>query len=92
MIGQLTKAATSIGANYAEANNAALKIDFRSKIFVAKKEAAETKYWLELFAEIQENKETCRKLWQECHFILMTLQKIVNSLNNKSKAEMVKVW
>ena len=83
MIEQLTKSATSIGANYAEANNAASKTDFRNKIFIAKKEAAETKYWLELFADIQDGKEICRQLWQECHYILMTLQKIISSLNSK---------
>ena len=83
MIEQLTKSATIIGANYAEANNAASKTDFRNKIFIAKKEAAETKYWLELFADIQDDKEICRQLWQECHYILMTLQKIISSLDSK---------
>ena len=84
MIEQLTKSATSIGANYAEANNASSKTDFRNKIFIAKKEAAETKYWLELFAEVCEDKETCRQLWKECHYILMTLQKIVSTLKEGS--------
>jgi four helix bundle protein len=83
MISQLIKSATSIGANYSEANNAASKTDFRNKIFIAKKEAAETKYWLDLFADVQEDRETCKNLKQECHYILMTLQKIVNTLNGK---------
>lgn len=87
MIEQLTKSATSIGANYAEANNASSKTDFRNKIYIAKKEAAETKYWLELFADMNESKEVCRKLWQECHYILMTLQKIVSSLRQGQKKE-----
>lgn len=87
MIEQLTKSATSIGANYAEANNASSKTDFRNKIYIAKKEAAETKYWLELFSEIIDQKDVCRGLWQECHFILMTLQKIINTLNDKSRTE-----
>jgi len=76
------RAATSIGANYAEANNASSKADFRNKIFIAKKEAAETKYWLELLAEVIEDKSLCRKLWQECHYILMTLQKVISTLKN----------
>lgn len=82
LISQLVRSATSIGANYAEANNAASKQDFKNKIFIAKKEAAETKYWLELLAEVTENKDDCRELWQECHYILMTLQKIISSINN----------
>lgn len=85
LISQLVRSATSIGANYAEANNAAPKSDFRNKIFIAKKEAAETKYWLELIAEITDDKATCRQLWQECHYILMTLQKIVTTLKNGKK-------
>lgn len=83
LIDQLIRSATSIGANYAEANNAASKADFRNKIFIAKKEAAETKYWLELLRDVTADKTTCEKLSQECHYILMTLQKIINTLNGK---------
>ncbi len=85
LIDQLIRSATSVGANYAEANNASSKIDFRSKIFIAKKEAAETEYWLTLLAEITEDKEACEDLRQECHYILMTLQKIISSLKNGEK-------
>jgi four helix bundle protein len=81
MIFQLVKSATSIGANYSEANNAASKQDFRNKIFIAKKEAAETKYWLSLLEDLVENKDTCLSLRQECHYILMTLQKIVTTVD-----------
>lgn len=81
MIRQLVKSATSIGANYAEANNASSKTDFKNKIYISKKEAAETKYWLELFGEMEEHKIKCRELWQECHYILMTLQKTISTLN-----------
>ena len=48
IIAQLVRAATSIGANYSEANNASSKNDFRNKIFICKKESQETKYWLKL--------------------------------------------
>ena len=82
IIFQLIKSATSIGANYSEANNASSKQDFRNKIFIAKKEAAETKYWLSLLEDLVENKETCLSLGKECHFILMTLQKIVSTVDH----------
>ena len=85
MIEQLVKSATSIGANYAEANNASSKTDFRSKIFIAKKEAAETEYWLELFGEMEEYSKQSMELKQECHYILMTLQKIISSLEKSKK-------
>lgn len=43
---QLIRSATSIGANYCEANGASSKKDFRNKIYICKKEAKETMYWL----------------------------------------------
>lgn len=82
LIDQLIRSTTSIGANYAEANNAASKTDFRNKIFIAKKEAAEAKYWLTLLEDIAKDKETCSELLRECHFILMTLQKIISTMAN----------
>ena len=45
---QLLKAATSIGANYREANRAESKEDFIHKTAIAEKEAVETVYWLEI--------------------------------------------
>ena len=85
LINQLIRSATSIGANYAEANNAASKIDFRNKIFIAKKEAAETKYWLALMIDLTENKDECARLSQVCHHLLMTFQKIINTLNSSKQ-------
>ncbi len=43
---QLLRAATSIGANVFEAQNAESKADFIHKMKVAAKEASETLYWL----------------------------------------------
>jgi four helix bundle protein len=45
---QLLRAATSVGANYREANRAESRDDFIHKIGVAEKEASETAYWLEV--------------------------------------------
>ena len=45
---QLLRAGTSIGANNAEACNAVSKQDFRSKSYIALKEARESLYWIEL--------------------------------------------
>ena len=50
---QLTKAGTSIGANYREANRARSKADFRNKIKICEGEASETQYWLEIVADIE---------------------------------------
>ncbi len=45
---QFLRSATSIGANYREANRAESKDDFIHKISVVEKETSETAYWLEL--------------------------------------------
>lgn len=48
---QLLRSATSIGANYREANRGVSRADFANKIGTVQKEAAETQYWLELLLE-----------------------------------------
>ena len=82
LMDQLIRSATSIGANYAEANNAASRSDFKNKIFIAKKEAAETKYWLSLLEDSVSDKAMCSKLIEDCHHLLMTFQKIISTLNH----------
>lgn len=48
---QLLRSGTSIGANIHEANYAASRADFISKMQIALKECYETSYWLELLTE-----------------------------------------
>ena len=45
---QLLRSGTSIGANNAEATSAISKADFKSKSYIALKEARESLYWIEL--------------------------------------------
>lgn len=45
---QLIRAAGSVGANYIEANESLGKRGFRMKIKISKKEAKESRYWLQL--------------------------------------------
>ena len=45
---QLLRSGTSIGANNAEACNAITKSDFKSKSYIALKEARESLYWIDL--------------------------------------------
>jgi four helix bundle protein len=78
---QLIRSATSIGANYTEANNAASRLDFRNKIFIAKKEAAETRYWLELLGRVNKNLAV-NDLLDEATQLLLILQKIISTMKN----------
>lgn len=50
---QLTKAGTSIGANYREANRSRSKADFKSKIKICLSESSETDYWLEIIQALK---------------------------------------
>ena len=53
LVYQLSKSATSVGANYREANRAESKDDFIHKIGIVVKEASETVYWLEVIQEVE---------------------------------------
>ncbi len=84
LIVQLVRSATSIGANYMEANAASSKKDFQNKIFICKKEAQETKHWLRMLARFdQEKREEIRKLWKEVQELTLIFQKITSSLKKK---------
>jgi len=80
LIIQLVRSATSIGANYMEANGASSKKDFTNKIFICKKESQETKHWLRMLAVcLPERKVEIRQLWQEAQELTMIFQKIASS-------------
>jgi four helix bundle protein len=50
---QLSRAATSVGANYRAACKGRSKADFISKITIVEEEADEIQYWLELLLELE---------------------------------------
>jgi four helix bundle protein len=81
VINQVIRSATSIGANYAEAQSAVSRRDFINKIGISKKEAAETRYWLQMIYSLN-NDETVLTCLKESQEILMILQKTVNTLRN----------
>lgn len=81
---QLTRSCTSIGANYAEACNSPSKVDFRNKIYIAKKEAAEARYWIDLVIELTRD-DSWKALRQEAHELLTILQSIINTLKGSSE-------
>ncbi len=51
LINQIVRSGTSIGANYREANETETKKDFLFRLRIARKEAKETIYWLNLIIE-----------------------------------------
>lgn len=81
ILDQLLRASSGIGANYTEANNAVSRLDFRNKIYTAKKEAAESRYWLRLFGKSNPDAEV-DELIDECTQLLLILQKSASTLKN----------
>jgi four helix bundle protein len=78
---QITKAGTSIGANYREANRSRSKADFRNKIKICESEASETQYWLEVIVEVGWLPwERIKKDYEECSELLA----IFTSINNQN--------
>ena len=81
IISQLVRSSTSVGANYCEANGSSSKKDFRNKIYICKKEIKETKYWIELLAQVEsEHKERLRIIWKEAQELTLIFSKISSSL------------
>lgn len=52
---QLGKSATSVGANYEEAQAGSSKADFKNKVRISLKEARESNYWLRVLKALEEN-------------------------------------
>ncbi|MCL5432092.1 MAG: four helix bundle protein [Patescibacteria group bacterium] len=82
LVDQAVRSGTSIGANYREANGASSKKDFQNKIFISKKEAKETVYWLRLIGgslDDEKLKGECRQLYQEAQEFVLIFGKIAYS-------------
>ena len=81
IIGQLVSSAGSVGANYREANEKLSKKDFLLRMKIARKEAKESTYWLELLRTANRSHE------KECDALIkesVELRKILSSIIDKS--------
>lgn len=73
---QVLRSGTSIGANIAEAECSISRKDFLAKIYIALKECAETKYWLELLYESEYiEQKPFESIYSDC----MELYRILSS-------------
>jgi len=79
VVSQVTRSVTSIGANFTEAQDASSKKDFVNKIYIAKKEAAETIYWLAIIAKLSNDNKEIVQLSDRVQKFVMMLQKIINT-------------
>lgn len=84
IIDQLIRSATSVGANYFEANGASSKKDFINKIAIAKKEVIETQHWLRMLVKTDNYLyKDIINLWDEAKQLGMILSKIISNVRNK---------
>jgi len=82
LVDQLIRSATSIGANYREANETETKKDFSFRIRICRKEGKETFYWLQLLSDTNPNfKNQINNLLDET----LELVKIFAAILMKSK-------
>jgi four helix bundle protein len=80
LISQLVRSASSVGANYMEADGASSKKDFLNKISLCNKEAKETMHWLRMIAVANPSKkEICRNLWREAHELSLIFSTIAKN-------------
>lgn len=83
---QVYRSGTSIGANIREAQRTQSNADFLSKMFIAYKEAEETKYWIELLRDngyLAENQ--CTTLLTDIERLLRILASITFTSKQKTK-------
>ena len=87
---QLLRAGTSIGANNAEACNAVSRQDFRSKSYIALKEARESLYWIELLKRNNYiDERQYQSIYEDCEELVKILvarcKKLDSELASKEK-------
>ena len=84
IVNQLVGAATSVGANYVEADDAVSKKEFLKSIGTCKKEAREAKHFLRMAVRaVPELKPQARKLWLEARELHLIFSKIWRSGKNE---------
>jgi four helix bundle protein len=84
LIRQIVRSATSIGANYCEADDAVSRKEFRQKIGTCKKESRETKHWCRMIAAAEPNTvEATRLLWKEAHELMLIFSSIFRKLSTR---------
>ena len=86
---QVLRSGTSIGANIAESQMAQSTPDFISKLYIALKEANETKYWLDLLLRTEYvTDEQYRSLNKDLRVMIGLLVTIIKKVKGELKTSL----
>lgn len=88
IISQLVRAATCIGANDCEADDAESKRDFRRKIALGRKESREPRFWCRMIAKAASTCKTrARAVWKEAREHNLIFARIVRTTDKNLPTE-----
>jgi four helix bundle protein len=80
LISQIVRSATSVGANYIEADDAVSRKEFLLKIGTCRKEARETKHWIRMIVKaFPAHREAATSLWREANELHLIFSKMRRS-------------
>lgn len=83
---QVLISGTSIGANIAEAFYAQSDADFIAKLYISRKEAGETIYWIELLQEATYLEiDVAQSILADCNELLKLLTSSIKTMKNKQE-------
>lgn len=83
---QVLRSGTSIGANISEAFYAQSDADFIAKLYISRKEAGETLYWIDLLKESAYiNEDVANSISNDCNELLKLLTSSVKTMKEKQK-------
>src|SRR5881398_2746654 len=84
LIPQLVRAATAVGANFCEADDAGSRKEFMYRVSLCKRESRETKHWLRMVVKAEPTlREPIAELWKEAK----ELNLIFSAIHRRSRTK-----
>ena len=84
VVNQLLRSGTSIGANVSESAYAQTKADFKTKMYIALKEASESAYWIELLERTEYlTAAQAKSIRDDCQELIKILSSITKTTKER---------
>jgi len=85
LLRQLVRAGTSIGANVEEAQDAISRREFTHKVFIALREARETRYWLRVIEEAKLVEKEDSRLLSELMQEVTEITRVLTTIGKRAR-------